>query len=244
MKRVIFSYVILIAAALFSVTSCQKSIKPADIASSNAMGNSGEAKGAPLRIDVQPYFLQIEDANHQVPTGDATPLYNKNGGQHLPIMTPDGMHQVTLGEFSAISGDASIKCTNMGTHVVMHLKNLIPNGVYTIWTLTFKAPGYDGTFTNRIGFGALGAIEGDRNTNAFTADENGEASISVMRSAGHLDTDGSVNPHPNYEVPNCLADVFETHLALAYHLNNIPAAPGAPPTWVVQGYYQFWGSQL
>jgi hypothetical protein len=250
MKRIIFKSAVIMIAALLSLTSCQKQIQPsaADNSSVQAMSNnsSNGVMEAPLKVDLQHVYVHIEDADGNMPEGDATPLYNKNGGQHVPIMTPDGEHQVTLGEYNMMSGWADVKCVNAGTHVVMHLKGLIPNGVYTIWTLTYQYPGFNGVSipVNRIGFGALGAIEGSANSNAFTANEEGNASISVMRPEGKLLTDGSVNPHPDYVVPNCLGDVFETHLALAYHLNNTAAAPGPPPTWVVQGFFQIWGSQL
>jgi hypothetical protein len=210
----------------------------------DSSANLVAGKPAPLKVDLLHFPDQLEDENGNIPEGDDTPLYNKNGGQHAPIMTPEGDHQVTLGEFNMISGWATVKCINEGTHVVMHLTGLIPNGVYTIWTVPFQFPGYDGTFVNRIGFGALGSIEGSANSNSFMADSEGEASISVIRPTGNLLTDGSVNPHPDYIVPNCLGDVYETHLALAYHLDNIASAPGARPTWVVQGFFQFWGSQL
>ncbi len=209
--------------------------------SANLMGG----KGAPLNVNLSPFNGQLEDADGNMPVDDATLLYNKNGGQHVPIMTPDGLHQVTYGEFKMASGMAKIKCINAGTHVVMQLKGLIPHGVYSLWTLIFEAPGFDGTMNNRIGFGALGAIEGNKNSNSFIADDEGNASISIIRAAGKLEVDGSVNPEPDYEgVPNCLSEEFETHLALAYHLNNIAAGPGAPPTWVVQGAFIFFGSQL
>jgi hypothetical protein len=214
----------------------------------DSSANLMAGKPAPLKVDLLHFSSHIEDADFQSPMGDATPLYNRNGGQHVPIMTPDGEHQVTLGEFKMISGWANVKCINAGTHVVMHLKGLIPNGVYTIWTVVFKSPGFDGVSipNNRIGFGALGTIDGGPNSNAFMADSDGNASISVIRPTGTLLTagPGSPNPHPDYVVPNCLADAYETHLALAYHLDNQASAPGAPPTWAVQGFFQFWGSQL
>ena len=249
MKRFMFNYAFVMIASLLWLSSCQKEVQSSPAITSDAMksnNSSGDAMGAPLKVDLQHFYAHIEDAMGNIPAGDATVLFNKNGGQHLPVMTPDGDHQVTLGEFNMISGYAEIKCVNAGTHVVMHLKGLIPNGVYTIWTVAYQYPGFNGVSipVNRIGFGALGNIDGSPNSNAFIASDAGTASISVIRPAGKLATDGSVNPHPNYVVPNCLGDVYETHLALAYHLNNTAAAPGPPPTWIVQGFFQMWGSQL
>jgi hypothetical protein len=249
MKHIMFKYGFVMIASLIWLSSCQKELRTSpstitDATKSSLAANVG--KGAPFKVDLQHVYMHIEDAMGNAPSGDATLLFNKNGGQHLPIMTPDGGHQLTLGEYNKMSGYATIKCVNQGTHVVMHLTGLIPNGVYTIWTLVYVAPGFDGVNVpkNRVGFGALGSIDGGANSNAFTASAAGTASISVMRPAGKLMTDGSVNPHPNYEIPGCFSDVFEVHLALAYHLNNMAAAPGPPPTWIVQGFFQIWGSQL
>src|SRR5262249_7496779 len=99
-----------------------------------------------------PFFIQ--DANSQPPTSPGTPLFEAR--QHNPILAPDG-HQVTLAEFNAVSGYVSVQCLNGGTHVTVHLANLIPKGVYTIWNLVFKAPGFDPSFANLIGLGAIGA---------------------------------------------------------------------------------------
>ena len=249
MKQIIFKYGVVMIASLLWLSSCQKELRPLPASTSDAVKsnkNLNAARNAPFKVDLQHVYMHIEDANGNMPAGDATVLFNKNGGQHLPVMTPDGDHQLTLGEFNKMAGYATIKCVDKGTHVVMHLTGLIPKGIYTIWTLVYVAPGFDGVNVplNRVGFGALGDIDGGANSNAFTASEAGTASISVMRPAGKLMTDGSVNPHPDYEIPGCFGDVFEVHLALAYHLNNTAAAPGPPPTWIVQGFFQIWGSQL
>jgi hypothetical protein len=47
---------------------------------------------------------------------------------------PDG-HHVTLGEWVNISGSASAKCINQGTHIVIHLSGLLPKAVYTAWLI-------------------------------------------------------------------------------------------------------------
>jgi hypothetical protein len=167
------------------------------------------------------------------PVGDNTLLWNKSG--HTPIMAPDG-HQVTLGEFNSVSGYAEIKCINSGTHVVVHLKGLIPNGVYSMWVVTFKSPGFDPTFANQIGEGALGAPDGSQN--AFKASPAGTASISAIIPAGPLSEFGLVG--------NCLSSEYEVQLAAAYHLDNLThgATPGEPNTWTIPFAFPFHGSQL
>lgn len=194
-------------------------------------GNS--SAGAPLKVNLTNVYIHVEDANGQPPVGDATLLFDNRG--HTPVLAPDG-HQVTLGEYSMAKGWADIKCINKGTHVVVHAQGLIPNGVYTIWTLVFKSPGFDGTFANLIGNGALGAPDGSEN--AFTASPDGTASFSIIMPAENLSIFGSVG--------NCLGSSYEVHLVAAYHSDNMThgSSPGAPTTWVVQFGYLLYGSQL
>jgi len=184
----------------------------------------------PLNVDLVHVALHIEDKNMMSPVGDATPLFNNRG--HTTIMAPRG-HQVTLGEFNTVSGKADITCTDYGTNVAMQFQGLIPNGVYSIWVLTFKLPGFHGTFDNLIGNGALGSIDGSEN--AFIASSAGTASLSVTTHAESLSLFGSVD--------NCLFSEYEVYLAVAYHLDNLThgGTPGDPATWVVQFAFPFMG---
>src|SRR5262249_25416978 len=94
--------------------------------------------------------LFIRDAHGQSPATPGAALYETR--KHNPVLAPDG-HQVTLAEFTAVDGYATVRCVAPGTHATLHLHQLIPNGVYSIWNLVFKAPGFEPTFTNLIGFG-------------------------------------------------------------------------------------------
>jgi hypothetical protein len=176
----------------------------------------------------------VEDANMKLPVKDTAKLFDNRG--HTPVLAPDG-HQITLGEFNMVSGAAEIKCVDLGTHVVIQAKGLIPRGVYTIWTLTFKSPGFDGTtLANLIGNGALGAPDGSENS--FTASHDGTASISVTIPAENLSVVGYIG--------NCLSSEFEVHFVAAYHSDKLThgGSPGDPSTWVVQFGFPFHGSQL
>lgn len=186
-----------------------------------------------LKVNLEHVYINVEDAKNRPPEGNATLLYDIDG--HTPVLAPDG-HQVTLGEYNMPSGYAKIKCTNMGTQVVAHMKGLIPNGVYTIWVLTFKSPGFDGTFGNLIGNGALGASDGSGNV--FTASAAGTASLAVTMPAGSLSLFGSVG--------DCFSTEYEVHLVAAYHSDFMThgSAPGPPTTWVVQFGFIFNGSDL
>jgi hypothetical protein len=240
MKRItnLTSAVIVIAVLIIVIlfTSCKKesqslnSQNASNLSEKQNASNSSEKQTATLSVDVGTFSFFIEDANMQLPVGDNTLLWDKFG--HVPILAPDG-HQVTLGEFNSVSGHAEIKCINAGTHVAIHLKGLIPNGVYTIWTETFKSPGFDGTFDNEIGEGALGANDGSQN--AFTASPAGTASLSVIVPAGPLSEFGSVG--------NCLSSEYEVHLGAAYHLDNVTHGgnPGDLSAFVVQFVFAFHG---
>ena len=247
MKRITprLSTVIMIAVLtiVIAFTSCQKENQPLNSTLSEKQSISSslsQQESAPLKVDVVHVPLFIEDGNVKPPAGDATLLYDING--HTPVVAPDG-HQITLGEFNNVSGYADIKCINGGTHVVIHVKGLIPNGVYTMWVVTFKSPGFDGSnpfsngrLTNQIGEGALGAPDGSQNV--FTASAAGTASLSVTAPAQSLSEFGTIG--------NCLSSEYQVQLAAAYHLDSHThgETPGDPSTWVVQFAFPFSGSQL
>ncbi|MEO6288520.1 MAG: hypothetical protein ABIO76_01290 [Ginsengibacter sp.] len=172
--------------------------------------------------------VHIEDPKMQPPSGENTLLWNNRG--HVPIMAPDG-HHITLGEFNKPTGYAEIDCKRQGTSVKVHVKGLIPNGVYTIWVLTFKSPGFEPTFANLIGNGALGAADGSMNK--FTASSHGTATLSATMPAGPLSLFGSVT--------DCLFSEYEVHMVAAYHLDFVThgGMPGPPNTWVAQFVFQF-----
>ena len=123
-----------------------------------------------------------------------------------PVLAPDG-HWLTFGELSQVSGRASLKCHKKGTHVVLEMSGLIPDGVYTIWLLTFEAPGFTPDFAHLIGEGSLGASDGSENV--IIASAEGEGTLSVFQPAGALSEFG--------EVTGCLFEEFEFHVVGVYH---------------------------
>lgn len=208
---------------LLLFTACAKSDLSEEAVDSTP--SSGKLAMAGTSVIAVPFF--IEDANSINPvTGSNTPLYTLLG--HNPIIAPDG-HQVTLGEFNAFEGTAQIKCLPAGTQVTLHLSNLIPKGVYTIWTLTFQPPGFDGTLAslmaNLTGLGSLGMDDGSANT--FVASASGEGHITRIVPAGNLSAFGSIN--------SCaLTDEFEVHFVGAYHIdgNTYGPTPGPDGTFI------------
>lgn len=233
------SVVILMAIFTFTISliSCQKekSLSKDGTNLSTASNNSASTKisGAPTKVNSMSLYNKVVDANGMKPMSNATLLFDAVG--HMPVSAPDG-HQVSLKEFNMASGWADVKCINMGTHVTVHLMGLIPNGIYTIWTVPMKDPGYNGTLDNTIGVGALGA--GDGSQNAFTASADGTASLSVTVPAESLSIFGAVG--------GCFGSEFEVLLATAYHMDGLThgPTPGDEATWVFQSGFPIFGSQL
>jgi hypothetical protein len=118
----------------------------------------------------------------------------------------------------------------------MHFKGLIPNGVYTVWVVTFQSPGFEETLSNVIGVGALGA--GDGSQNSFTASAAGTASLSATMPTGAMSEFGTVG--------SCLGSEYEIQFWSIYHMDGLThgGSPGDESTWVLQSLFQFKGSQL
>ena len=216
-----------IVLALFLITSCSKSELTEEMVAISQTANKNPTGSA--SSVVVPFF--IEDANFNNPvTGNNTQLYSLLG--HTPILAPDG-HHVTLGEFDQVTGTAEVKCLASGTQVKLHLSNLIPQGVYTIWSLTFQSPGFDGTlasFVNLTGVGALGSIDGSSNT--FKASASGEGQITGIIPAGNLSVFGSIG--------QCiLTDEFEVHFVGVYHIDGMTYGPMPGPDGTLIEHFGF-----
>jgi hypothetical protein len=244
MKRIIslpsaISMIAMLTIAL-SLSSCKKDgvkqepLNNSDLTETNSVSG---AKSMPIKVDLIHIYTDVEDANMMPPTGDNTLLFDHTG--HAPVLAPDG-HHVTLGEFNQVSGWADVKCINTGTHIVVHLTGMIPNGVYTIWIMTLKSPGFDGTLAsfgaNLNGVGALGASDGSQNV--LSVNGQGNADLSVTMPAGSLSLFGSV--------PNCFSGVFEVLLSAAYHLDGMThgPSPGDFSNYVLQFGFPIMGANL
>jgi hypothetical protein len=132
-----------------------------------------------------PFFIQ--DAAGQSPASASTPLFEAR--KRNPVLAPTG-RQITLGEFTAVEGSVAVQCMPGGTQVTLQLRNLIPNGMYSIWNLVFKAPGFDPSFANLTGIGAVGAPAGTQNT--FRASASGDGTLTAMTAGGPLSMQGSI----------------------------------------------------
>jgi len=163
--------------------------------------------------------------------GDAAVRAAKSAHLRIPgaviageLVAKDNWRQAPPGvlviQLNAVDGYASVQCVERGTHVRLQLTHLIPRGVYTIWNVVFKAPGFEPTFANLIGLGAIGSPAGTKN--AFRASASGEGTVSAITEAGPLSALGSIGA--------CApVDQFEWHVVGAYHIDGETHGPVLGP---------------
>lgn len=169
------------------------------------------------------------DAAGNPPASESTPIYDARF--HNPALAPDG-HQLTRGELDKVAGHATAKCVGRGTEVRLHLTGLVPNGVYTVWTLVFNGPfpaGPNGVkpapFGNLVGLGPMGAHDGSENH--FQADANGEGDISALVRPGPLYAEPPPPFLPGmYDIQDCLLNEVGFHFVGVYHFNGQTYGPG------------------
>ncbi|MGB7210341.1 MAG: hypothetical protein WBD27_16925 [Pyrinomonadaceae bacterium] len=177
-------------------------------------------------IDVRGGTCSTTDAGVGVITA-ATPqgalLFNRtfvgqpNPNFCTPVLNPDGS-QMTLGQFSQVSGRATVSCISEGTFSFLSFTGLRPNGVYSIWIMNPNpSPGPP------VGVGSLGRRALGENT--FLADDRGRGGVSATTPEQNLSMFGHVGP--------CLFNA-PFLLTLVYHSDGLThgADPGLPETAV------------
>ncbi|MDN5212701.1 hypothetical protein QQ020_11615 [Fulvivirgaceae bacterium BMA12] len=174
-----------------------------------------------------PFF--VETADKQMPTSADQLLYETRN--HNPVKAPDGQH-LSWGEFSQVTGTVIVNCMGANVKVDLTLNGLIPNGVYTIWNVTFDAPGMDPSET-MLGLDGIGAAgKGNGSDNYFTASANGSASISIISPGGSLSMMGTMEACP-------LTDNFEWHIIGTYHMDGKTYGPDLGPDGTVAEQFGF-----
>lgn len=141
------------------------------------------------------------------------------------LIKPDGS-RITWAEWSKVKGQLDVACTEDGTKITLRLTGLIPNGVYTVWNVTFKAPGFTGEFdgpglpSNVKAFGPVGINDGSESK--FVASASGEGTITAITPPGALGTVG--------EIGACaLIDELEWHVVGLYHSDGNTHGPERGP---------------
>jgi hypothetical protein len=128
-----------------------------------------------------------------------------------------------------ISGTASAKCINQGTHIVVHLSGLLPKAVYTVW-LIVPNPAAPPPF---LGVGSAGTNNGLENV--FYTSASGEGELSTITPPGPLSFVPGV-------FPACGLDLHEFHVVTAYHIDQRawgPTPGNGPATFLEQGAFVF-----
>jgi len=171
--------------------------------------------------------VHIRDSDGNMPTSDGTPLWRFcapatalcPAGSKVPVMSSDGSRQVTWGEWRKIEGWVRTKCVDKGSHVTLHVRNALPNAVYTAW---MAFPDVAGPAT------AGGNPEGT--DNVFTTSAAGEGALSFIRPAEGF---------PAGKNPACLySSTSAVHLILDYHMDSQSHGPG-PGDPSTQAFHSF-----
>lgn len=164
-----------------------------------------------------PFF--ITNGYGSTPTQPSSYVYESR--RETPVKSPDGVH-LTWADFSTVQGTAQVECGANGTFIEVELTGLIPNGVYTLWNVTFNAPGMDPSkeMLNINGMGVVGPADGSEN--GFVASAQGTARISTTTAGGTLSMVGDMG--------HCaLTDEAEWHLVGSYHLDHQTHGPDLGP---------------
>ena len=179
------------------------------------------------QIITVPFF--VETVNKEMPSSGDQLLYETRN--HEPIIAPDGKH-LTWADFSTVTGSVVVDCVPEGARIGLNLKGLIPDGVYTIWNVTFEEPGMDPSqeMLSIDGLGAGG--KGDGSDNYFTASATGTASISMVTPEGPLSMLGTIGACP-------LTDNFEWHIIGTYHIDGKTYGPDLGPDGTVAEQFGF-----
>lgn len=170
-----------------------------------ALPSLAAATSQKVQIDQTTTYLDASvrdiDGNTLVPIqfgGDPSTLLYSVSLQD-PVIAPFDGHQVTLGEWSAGTGSAKLKCDHQGTHVELKMEHLIPGGLYDLWLFAQPFSGFDDR-----AFGLL-VPEGA----AFVANHHGKSNFNGTVEAGPLSFRGSVG--------DCLLDDQILFIIVLFH---------------------------
>jgi hypothetical protein len=187
-------------------------------------------------------LLEVVDANGNTPSNPSALLFEGHTPARAPVLAPpynvdpNQRQQLTLDDFDNVAGTGHIERVAGGTRLTLDVTGLIPNGVYTVWSDFYKAPGLTPDFANSIALGAFGATDGSQNM--FIASADGTAHVEGIQPAGPMSIVGEAPPYV-LDPP-----VAEYYAFLAYHINGQtyggePAPPGLEQTFVVHGMAGF-----
>lgn len=173
--------------------------------------------------------LFVVDGNGNAPTGPETMLFEIR--ELNPVVDTEGK-QLSFEEFSTVRGTAIIEGIEGGTRVSLNLTGLVPNGLYTLWNVTFKEPGFDPSLEdmNLIGLGVVGKNDGSESY--FRASPTGTGQITAFTPEGPLSMMGGIAAHP-------FSQEVEWHLVGSYHMDDQTHGPDLGPDGTVVEQFAF-----
>ncbi len=190
-------------------------------------GNNGSSEFSDEVVTV-PFF--IENDQGDMPTEASDLIYEIR--EKVPVMDMDGTH-MRLFDFSTVNGSVQVDCMEDGVYIDVKLRGLVPNGVYTLWHVTFNEGGADPSkeMLNIRGIGAVG--KGDGSDNFFIASPTGTAEISAFSPTGRvLSMIGDIKQCP-------LSDEEEWHIVGSYHMDSKTYGPVLGPDGTVVEQFAF-----
>ena len=180
-----------------------------------------------IKTDVLPVSLFVEDQNNQIPSDDGTLLFENR--THAPILDRNES-QLTWGDFRSVGGTIIVQGLDEGTTISLSMNGLIPNGLYTVWNVTFKSPGFSLEEDNLIGVGVMGSKDGSESF--FRADENGNGTFTGSVESGALSMMGQIEKYP-------FKDEVEWHVVGSYHMDDQTHGPDLGPDGTVVEQFAF-----
>ncbi len=190
-------------------------------------GNNGTSEFSDEVVTV-PFFIENETGD--MPTEPSELIYEIR--EKEAIIDMDGIH-MRLFDFSTVNGSVQVDCMEGGVNMDVSLRGLVPNGVYTLWHVTFKDGGADPSkeMLNIRGIGAVG--KGDGSDNFFIASPTGTAQISAFSPTDQvLSMIGDIKPCP-------LSDEEEWHIVGSYHMDSKTYGPILGPDGTVVEQFAF-----
>ncbi|WP_422081919.1 hypothetical protein [Ulvibacterium sp.] len=175
-----------------------------------------------------PFFIENEVG--ETPSEPEELIYEIR--KKVPVTDMDGTH-MRLFDFSLVNGSIEVTCEDNGVDLEVTLRGLVPNGVYTLWHVTFKDGGADPSkeMLNIRGIGAVG--QGDGSDNLFIASPTGTAKISAFSPTNRLlSMIGDIKSCP-------LTDEEEWHVVGSYHMDSKTYGPLLGPDGTVVEQFAF-----
>lgn len=146
-------------------------------------------------------------------TPDDTVVYRALPGQPdiAQLIDTDG-EPLTWGEVRQARGQAEVRCEAEGSRIVIDASDLRPNGVYTGWLAFFHEPGFAALGpSSLLAISPIGPTDGSQSVFVASASGHGELEAMTPKAQATVPFLGEVS------IPQCLLDVFEVHVVLAYH---------------------------